>query len=215
MRKPESITFTGVDDHTDIHELKVLSVQYPVEWGVLFSPSRQGIDKRYPGGEMQSKLLWSGLPMAAHLCGQHSRDVMTGGPCSVPADLFYFRRMQINSASPDPRRIEEFRKGWGTAKAIAQHRDGPFPDDETVQWLYDRSGGKGVTPDQWPAHPGRNRLVGYAGGINPSNILDVIKAINSDGPYWLDMESGVRTDDVFDLSLCRQVCELVFGASTN
>jgi len=57
-------------------------------------------------------------------------------------------------------------------------------------------------------YPGR--MVGYSGGIGPENVASVIERIAADGPYWIDMESKVRTDDWFDLSLCREVCEIVY-----
>jgi hypothetical protein len=34
------------------------------------------------------------------------------------------------------------------------------------------------------------------------------------GRYWIDMESGVRTDDRFDIEKCRAVCEAVFGGGS-
>ncbi len=42
MRKPEFITLTGLDDRTDLDAAIALSEKYPIEWGVLFSPSQQG-----------------------------------------------------------------------------------------------------------------------------------------------------------------------------
>lgn len=211
IRPPEFITFTGADDHTDISEMIALSKQYPIEWGILFSPSRQGVDPRYPGGDAQSRFLWSGLLMAAHLCGGHSRDIMDGLSLDIPVDLGFFNRIQINHGGPNPRRIEAFRQGWGP-RCIAQTRATKFPKDTSLDWLFDASGGRGVTPAAWPPYPGR--LVGYAGGIGPDNVASIIGEINASGPYWIDMESGVRTDDRFDLSLCRRVCEAVYGVRT-
>lgn len=46
--QPLFITFTGVDEHTDLRGMIALSAQYPIEWGVLFSPKRQGCETRYP-----------------------------------------------------------------------------------------------------------------------------------------------------------------------
>lgn len=210
IRAPEFITFTGADDHTDVGEMQALSKRYPIEWGILFSPSRQGIDPRYPGGDAQSRFLWSGLRLAAHLCGGHSRAIMEGQSLvpGIPVDLGYFKRIQINHGGPNPRRIEAFRKGWGP-RCIAQTRAERFPRDTSLDWLFDASCGRGVTPAAWPPYPGR--LVGYAGGIGPDNVASVIAQINASGPYWVDMESGVRTDNRFDLSLCRRVCEAVYG----
>jgi hypothetical protein len=211
--KPEFITFTGVDEQTDIKELRTLASQYPVEWGVLFSPSRQGHDWRYPAGRILEDLLWAReLRLAAHLCGGYSDMVMRGDNVRprTPADLGFFKRIQVNHAEPSVDLIA----GLGQlidSRCIAQSRSLEFPSETNVDWLFDRSGGRGATPEAWPAHPGGDRLVGYAGGISPDNVADVVKAIGSTGPYWIDMESGVRTDNRFDLAKCRQVCEIVFG----
>lgn len=210
-RNPDFITFTGADDRTDIAGMRRLSDQYPIEWGVLFSPSRQGVDPRYPGGEMQSALLWSGLRMAAHLCGRYSRDVMSGEPFHGPVDLSYFKRVQINHVDPRPSKMCAFGNGWGV-RCIAQTREVSFTENTSVDWLFDQSGGRGAEPQAFPPYPGR--LVGYAGGIGPDNVLSVIERIAATGPYWIDMESKVRTDNWFDLGLCQRVCEVVYGSPT-
>lgn len=214
--KPEFITFTGVDDKTDIKELRLLARQYPIEWGVLFSPKRQGCDPRYPVGRVLEDLLWAReLRLAAHLCGEYSKMVMDGESIlsRTPADLFFFKRIQVNHAEPSI----DFVAGLGRLvdrRCIAQSRSPEFPADTIVDWLFDLSGGRGAAPEAWPAHPGGDRLVGYAGGISPDNVVEVLGAINSTGPYWIDMESGVRTDDRFDLAKCRRVCELVYGGAS-
>lgn len=208
---PAFLTFTGADDRTDVDGMKALSAQYPIEWGILFSPSRQGVDPRYPGGEAQSRLLWSGLRLAAHLCGDHSRAIMEGRSLAdqIPVDLGIFDRIQVNHGAPQPDRINAFRRGWGP-RCIAQCRSEAFPRDTSIDWLFDASGGRGLRPSAWPPHP-PGRLVGYAGGIDPDNVQSVIAQIGAAGRYWLDMESGVRTDNRLDLNLCRRVCEAVYG----
>jgi hypothetical protein len=209
-RKPDFITFTGVDDWTSITEMASLSDQYPVEWGVLLSATRQGKDPRYPGGDTQSKLLWSNLRLSAHLCGSYARSIVETGSIDdmhIPVDLGYFRRIQINHSHPIPKMINKFHLGWGP-RCIAQCRE-EFPKDTSIDWLFDQSGGRGLEPATFPPYPGR--LVGYAGGIGPSNVLDVIDSIAATGPYWLDMESHVRINDRFSVALCRQVCEFVYG----
>lgn len=208
---PKFITFTGADDHTDIDEMSTLSGKYPIEWGILFSPSRQGIDPRYPGGAAQSRLLWSGMRLSAHLCGAYALSIMDTGSLNglhIPVDLGIFKRIQVNHRAPNPARINTFRKGWGP-RCIAQCRGLKFPDDTSVDWLHDVSGGTGKQPELIPEYPGH--LVGYAGGIGPNNVLSVIQRIDADGPYWIDMESNVRTNDRFDLRLCQLVCEAVYG----
>ncbi|TAI67621.1 hypothetical protein [Bradyrhizobium sp. Leo170] len=214
--KPEFITFTGVDNWTSIDGMIALSSRYPIEWGVLFSPKRQGIDPRYPHHAGLSRIMWSGPRLSAHLCGEYSRRIMAG-ECIVdiiPADLGSFRRIQVNHADPEPTRIIEFRNGWGRMRCIAQTRGDEFPRDTSVDWLFDRSGGTGEAASSWPMHPGGDRLVGYAGGISPENIRGVMSVLEQmRGRYWIDMESGVRTEDRFDIEKCRAVCEAVYGAA--
>ncbi|MCK1577876.1 phosphoribosylanthranilate isomerase [Bradyrhizobium sp. 174] len=211
--KPEFITFTGADNWTSIEGMQSLSAKYPIEWGVLFSPKRQGSDPRYPDGDGLSRIMWANVRRAAHICGAYSDAIMEGRDIErSPVDFLYFDRVQVNHVTPVPKRINYFRTGWGVKRGIAQHRAEGFPQDTSVDWLFDRSGGRGEAPTAWPAHPGGDRLAGYAGGISPDNIRGVMSVLEQlSGRYWIDMESGVRTDDRFDLEKCRAVCEAVFG----
>jgi hypothetical protein len=197
---PLFITLTGIDDRTDLDRVVRLSETYAVEWAVLFSPDRQGIDNRFPTQETIERFRSLPVLKSAHLCGDYAADVMSGAPCRV--DLTGFQRAQINHRKPDFEAIREFGVEH-TVGVIAQHRTLIYPDSDGVELLFDRSGGKGETPKEWPQHPGRR--VGYAGGITPDNIKDILNAIDSRGDYWLDMESGVRTDDWLDLDKCETV----------
>ena len=212
VREPQFITFTGVDEYTSIDGMIKIADRYPVEWGILFSPSRQGKDPRYPSVEVIEKVLARVHPslLAAHLCGGHSRRVMKGKQPQVPVDLRAFSRVQVNSHDPDPEMISRFEVEFGL-DCIAQARGEAFPDDRSILWLFDQSGGRGEAPAKWPPHPHPHRLVGYAGGIGPHNVLDVIETIDAKAPYWIDMESGVRVDNVLDLGICSEICQKVFG----
>jgi hypothetical protein len=207
MRKPDFITFTGADDHTSVDGMVELARHYPIEWGILFHPPYQG-SGRYPGEEAQRRLRQSGLRLSAHLCGDHSHRIMAPEPVEVPVVLEGFSRIQVNHAKPDPRRISEFGRVQ-QRRCIAQWRQQTFPQDGSIDWLFDCSGGRGREPSAWPRYPGR--FVGYSGGIGPDNVARVIEEIDAAGPYWIDMESKVRVDDRFELDLCRQVCEVVYG----
>jgi hypothetical protein len=209
VRLPEIITFTGADDESDVGAMMALSERYPVEWGILHSLSRYGVP-RYP--RHTSRFHQLGLRLAAHLCGGFSRDIMAGEVFDrVPRDIFEgYARVQVNHARPDPLQVAAFQHHV-RLPCMARARGDAFPRDDGIGWLFDRSGGAGVAPASWPRHPGGGRLVGYAGGIGPENVRDVLAAIDADGPYWIDMESGVRTDDRFDLEKCRAVCEAVYG----
>lgn len=219
---PKFITFTGADDKTSIDGMLALAALYPIEWGILFSPKQQGRG-RYPSIEWVKKLVTKagGLKLSAHLCGGHARDVMALRPSAIdPLILVFFARAQINTAAPvSPRAIREWADGIHVT-AIVQSRDPvAFPANEDVAWLYDCSGGRGVLPASWPFEalppaPGvPPRLVGFAGGLGPDNVAEAVKTIGADTlNYWIDMESRVRNgNDEFDLELCRQVCEAVYG----
>ncbi|CAO3446708.1 hypothetical protein [Azospirillum argentinense] len=213
MRKPDSITFTGLDARTDLVRAVTIARAYPVEFAFLLSPKRQGQEPRYPGGDTLSPIMWSpliSLRLAAHVCGFHSRDIMASGPCrGLPVDLGFCKRVQVNHEAPVAGCIHQFARNWGV-RGIAQTREA-FPADRRVDWLFDRSAGSGQMPGEWPRHPGGDQLVGYAGGIGPDNVTDVLRLINSDGPYWICMESGVRTDDWLDLDKVEAVCRAVYG----
>lgn len=85
--------------------------------------------------------------------------------------------------------------------------------------LFDGSGGTGITPKYWPKPIYSWRTSpyfiphGYAGGLGPHNLeeqLVLIEEASNDTPIWIDMESGVRTDNKFDLEKvvkCLQICK--------
>jgi phosphoribosylanthranilate isomerase len=72
--------------------------------------------------------------------------------------------------------------------------------------LLDASGGQGIdTPIN--VLNGVSK-VGYAGGFNPDNVAGKLEYLLKNvklGMFWIDMESGVRTDDWFDTSKVRRV----------
>jgi len=215
VTKPEFITFTGADDSTDVRHMVDLADQYPIEWGILFSPKRQG-QGRYPSARFVNRVREESarLHLSAHLCGQHSRDLIErGGIGSIGPVLAdgKFGRVQINTSAPYL--PIDYIATWGEAlgvRPILQCR-AEFHASKRVDWLFDQSGGRGVVPGSWPVENG-DRLVGYAGGLGPNNVATLIKSITA-MRYWIDMESGVRDEnDRFDLNKCRAVCEAVYGA---
>ena len=218
-RLPEFITFTGLDELTNLDRVRDLSNRFPLEFGVLFSPKRQGSDPRYPGEKLLGQLRRRThlLHLSAHLCGEHARSVVRMSEARVKLDGF--ARVQVNHDDPHDGAIAQFARNRAGALPIAQTRGDVFPNSVTVSWLFDRSAGTGVAPSSWPKHPGKGRLVGYAGGIGPDNVREVLEAIDSDGPYWIDMESGVRSVDFLgrdwlDLDKCEAVCLAVYGDPT-
>jgi len=235
----ELVTITGADDQVDPNALAELSLLFPmVEWGILFSASREGT-RRYPTLEWMAELLRAAqrVPMrlAAHLCGARSRAFRAGAFVDAVAELPLgpraFQRVQINgweagdrvATGHEAEVILQVRSEQHVQEAIGAF-DGSVPGG--VSLLYDPSGGRGKAPTSWPIPP-PDVKVGYAGGLGPYHLVgpmrDILiarmaaKAAYGDRvqPYWLDMESGVRDGgDNLDLWRVRTVLEITRSAET-
>ncbi|MGP0089819.1 MAG: hypothetical protein ACLPKB_07650 [Xanthobacteraceae bacterium] len=218
--RPVHITFTGLEASAPAADVLALSRDYPIEWGILFHPTRQGFG-RFPAiGEIEPFLALD-LRLSAHLCGGYARDVVegAGAPIAAAAQLHRFVRIQINTSQRGvrPAVVAEFARSFG-ARGILQCRGFErFPENTTVDWLFDRSGGQGRLADRWPVPSARETFVGYSGGLGPDTIDAALVAIARSHPehipFWIDMESAIRTDDKFDLAKCRRVCDIVYRAS--
>jgi len=108
---------------------------------------------------------------------------------------------------------------------IVQSHEGENGSDPNVRnnpkniaLLMDESKGTGTLPQSFEAVPTVCEI-GYAGGISPDNIKDVLMKILESNPcqsFWIDMESSLRSmknsHDVFDIDKCiaciEAVCEL-------
>lgn len=242
------ITITGADDAVDPHDLLDLSAEFDfVEWGILFSSSREGTP-RYPSAawvESLEEALAShafmpsskpGAPLRAHMhagavarfsahfCGTHARATASGEWWPLEQLPEFFGRVQLNGiGAPAPTLVRTARAGFADIEFILQARTESEIGELFIlasalpmaSVLLDPSGGAGLVPSQRTAPVEELALfpsirVGYAGGIAASNVVDVIATVDRQqrgAPYWLDMESGVRTNDRFDLALVRQVLE--------
>lgn len=214
------VSLTGADDQVDPQDLVKLSAEFPfVEWGILFSTSRQGTP-RYPSEDWVRRLVEvsEGLNLAAHFCGQYMRDTMEGNPRWI-REMAGFQRIQINMATYPSIPLSQLAWGMGDCgfEFILQAK--PETLDVVMlqallmgrphaSILYDPSGGRGVEVTDWPPAPPAGIPMGFAGGIKPENVVSVLEAIGKrPEPFWIDMESGIRTDDRFDLAKCRAVLE--------
>jgi hypothetical protein len=221
LQRPTFITFTGLDAWTDLDRVEALSSRYPIEWGVLFSPDRQGNDPRYPDLIVVRRITDRRLKLAAHLCGGHAKAILAGEDCPSIAGLLAgaFQRFQVNTTDPsaDPAVVQSFARDMNIAgQSILQTRSG-FPSDPRVDWLYDRSGGRGEAPAAWPVPEPGAAIVGYAGGLGPDTIAQALDTISEQHPvgrpFWIDMETHIRTDGRLDLDKCEAVCRTVFAHS--
>lgn len=87
-----------------------------------------------------------------------------------------------------------------------------------LQLLIDASGGQGMAPTRWQRKIPRVTC-GYAGGLGPHNIQQQFPLIEHacklpsgfTSAFWIDMESGIRTNDQFDFAKAEEVLKYVTG----
>ena len=220
------ITFTGVDDVTDLHRLVDIQKKYPkVEFGVLVSRKWKENGQRYLSPFKARELRGLGLRLSAHLCGSMARDVLHMGGFSntddFPEIIDIFSRVQLNVSNYDePENMSPYILPGPLQEIIIQQAFNHntfmlcrIASGDCISILLDESGGKGIeAPFRMPSYL-HNVHVGFAGGINPDNVVAKVQEITSlphINRFWIDMESGVRTNDRFDLDKVEQVCELVY-----
>lgn len=210
------ITITGADDSTEPSSLLELTGKFPfVEWGILFSRNREG-EPSFPTRDWRNRLSAFMLPLSAHLCGWWSVEIMEKGHTALITGLpEQFSRVQINYVFSKSRkwnflpvldyavihheRALIFQFNPLSSEALYQYITDGLP--ENIFFLYDSSGGRGTLMETI-GDPVAGKYTGYSGGINTENIGYICKAIhekNSQLNCWIDLQSGVRTNDVFDL----------------
>lgn len=227
--KIDRVTITGADDSTDIDWMLDLSKQFPfVEWGILVSQRKEG-SPRFPSREWIVRLVeqcWQNPPrLSVHVCGRWVREICSGEWRSLWVahdDLMRIaKRVQLNFHADRHNLKVTFYEGakqYGyDHQLIFQFddinnnlMDGIRSRDIDAVPLFDRSGGIGVVPDQWPVQS-EGVYSGYAGGLGPHNLEAELERINRaalpDGRIWIDMETRVRTDD--DQQLNKEAVESV------
>ncbi len=246
--KPKYLTLTGADDSVQVEDLLQLSDKYPfVEWGILFSKSQNG-NPRYPTYEWIDELAEAyyyrqeSAPekFSLHLCGENMRLLLKGDDRAfreLGSDIMeMFGRVQLNTPKqdlewdvyklidiiksyPNKQFIFPLKGGFNEAHSRALVSEAGL---QNISFLFDDSGGKGISPKDWNIPSVSNVSTGYAGGLGPDNIYKELGrvqstvAIRSDftADYWLDMETKLRSGDAlnpeekFDLEKCVQVLEI-------
>lgn len=218
-------TLTGADDHVKQADLWYLAEQFRpglVEWGILYSASNQGTG-RYPSFkwiEQLTEMMGRGKTprFALHVCGRAVQQFLDGtGHVTEIAKAF--PRVQINFRSREYQ-LDDIRamvKRNRRKTIITQHnyanaslwRD--LRDFGNHAVLFDESGGRGISPAEWPAAIAGVKS-GYAGGLGLDNLMDELEniraAAGSDAGYWIDAEGKLRdTEDRFDMRVARQFLE--------
>lgn len=213
-----NVTITGADDRVDPNALLALAREFPfVEWGILYSIKRQSTP-RYPTESWINHLTRiPGLKLSLHLCGEPARNTLAGGDAWL-VERPWFRRVQVNGYTAPAPALVKVAKTLPSFEFILQVRREEDLQEAardaaqmpSASLLYDPSGGTGKECFRWPVAPFGTKL-GYAGGIKPATVLDVLGQIGPvDESAWIDMESGVRdSENRFDLGLVREVLEKV------
>ena len=224
--KIKMCTLTGVDETTNLNRLVNLSESFEfAEWGILYSPARQGTPGRYMSVASIERTLES-LPrhikIALHICGRGVPDLVQAEPIvSRLVDLIAQRegRIQLNfNAKRTPAEIRDIARcvaQLSPTRVITQYNTNNAYvwsqiNQSNHQVLFDASGGNGIQCENWPTPLPLE--CGYAGGLGPGTIktnLDAIAKVAQDREIWIDMEGKIRVDhdgvDVFCLDRCEQV----------
>lgn len=213
------VTITGADDDSNVSDLIALSRDFPfVEWGVLFSSKRSG-SPRYPSGDwihrLQEARRSAGhvVALSAHFCGLVARETLRGDDRWVTSTLLDgFDRIQLNGyeARGTPPALSWFGEWILQVRREDQLQDAAYDAARLGRGsaLFDPSGGRGIETFRWPRPP-LGLSLGYAGGIKPSTVDEVLSEIGIvHEPFWIDMESGVRDSaDRFSMPMVREVLE--------
>lgn len=217
------VTITGADDNIDISLMKQFSAKYPfLEWGILFTQSKIG-EPRFPTASWRQDFAELKLRASAHFCGFFSRQILENQNFQLLTNYSkIFKRFQLNynfkaSKGYDLKPLLEFAKENPSIEIILQYNNSnkkvldkyakEYPSN--IHFLYDSSGGRGIAMKEVGA-PLFKAYTGYSGGITPDNVIDILDQIE-EVPFntntWIDMEGGVRTDDVLDLRKVQEVLD--------
>lgn len=207
---PSIITFTGLDDRTDLRAASELSKRYPIEWGILYSNTNR--DARFPSLQtiMESVVLneLHGIK-SLHLCGSAARKFTNPdrfAPQGIEQYIRCFNRIQVNGCD----KLPESKLDASLPGIILQRYVPHFDADIKEMQLFDMSGGTGKLPEHIPSIP-PGKFVGFAGGMGPDTVAYYVKRIpGTNERYWIDMETNVRSNGWFDLEKVRKVCEILY-----
>jgi hypothetical protein len=210
--KIDRVTFTGVDDNTNIKDLELISSQNPyVEWGILYSEKQQGQGGKYPSKKTILKVLVHDGALkkyntSLHLCGNVARDFITkeiesyvtrmSFTIELPYLMMFCDRIQLNfSASRNKPDLFNFLPNVKKYKKpiILQIHSGnldfinsisKYTKDE-FHYLFDASGGNGIEIQDIPLPSDyglKDKYCAFAGGLSPDNLEEKLKLINASLP---------------------------------
>lgn len=220
----QHITFTGIDAKTDISALREIQREFPLaEFGVLTSYHWDENGNRYLDPALMKSFAYPDINLSLHVCGSAAHDAAVGLWNKIKnltqQNFHLFKRVQLNIAGrkDNPARLASTPNNH--TELIVQQIPGNTSLFGYSAWLpgkvsmlLDESGGRGIdTPlEVWPS----TSKIGYAGGFNPDNVGDKLAYLMENvrqGEFWIDMESGVRTDDWFDINKVEKVLNICYS----
>jgi hypothetical protein len=260
------IGFCGLDSTIgDIKQLFDIGWPSWVEFGILFRPENEG-KPRFPTMDELPKLLAQirgRTHLAAHLCSSRCQELLDGNVTFLQDVLIPlgFSRIQINAtkangvnsdtlSSTSLNTILAMAKKFPSVEFIIQRNMEtkplwePLNDSSSssipnnISLLFDSSIGRGIVIESFPLPEHKKIKFGYAGGLNPDNIQQVLmnmskSLLSSDTSttttteppppqqpqltheslchhgIWIDMESGIRSGDSQDVLVLDKIKSVV------
>ncbi|NPV13174.1 MAG: hypothetical protein HPY57_15515 [Ignavibacteria bacterium] len=222
----KKVTFTGVDDWTNTnHMVDIWKKNKWVEWGYLYSKNLNGVEKRYPNVKKLIQHFKSEgyfMNRSLHLCGSVVQEILSNG--LINYDITYLmtgiNRVQLNfnlkqshiniikffsfiNRYPNPFILQINDNNKPFINAII-----PYVNEDRFHFLFDISNDIKEIPK-----PIEGRICGWTGGLSPDNLeqklIQLEEQLPKDLGIWIDIETGVRTDDYFDLSKVEKCCEII------
>lgn len=209
----DRITLTGADDFVEVNDLGELSLSFPfIEWALLFSPNNGR--ERYPSQDFIDRMCVEFDNLSAHFCGAYARELTESNDWQrIDCLDDSFKRVQINYNFSHNNKwdMEQLLVNIATRphlsfilqynKSNSKVLDSITHLPKNLHFLYDASGGRGeeITKIEPPIH---GLYTGYAGGICPENAENIMKSIidfPNEAKVFIDMESGIRTNNRLDI----------------
>lgn len=225
------LSITGPDNLVKQESLKLLTDKYSnLEFALLYFPEKEN-QNRNPGVEWRNKF-FSIIPKkntAIHLCGKEVFDTILSEEfekSQLFTELKKANRIQINiNARKDIFTHKEVQSIYSILLSyhftlILQYHERskdwilPYIKNnsvENIHVLLDSSLGKGIAPKEFTFPEDLKNIncpIGFAGGFNPENIKNFHEQIKQFklSKYWLDLETGSRTNDIFDIKKAENLC---------